>query len=493
MEVEKVAYRQVLKATGIFGGAQVFVILIGLIKSKFVAVLLGPSGYGINSLLNTPLGLIGVIAGFGISFSAIRDISIANERGDVYQLGKTVSVFNKLLWITGGLGVILTILFSPLLSIWSFEDYSYTWVFIALSLTLLFNTFNSGQLGLLRGIRALLPIAKATVAGPLLTLVLSIPLYYVWGVKGIVPAIFFSAILNLLVSWYYSRKVHIMKVSVSYKGVFRHGKEMIRLGFVMTLASLLSQLVGYFIIIIINILGGHDEVGLYNAGYAITNQYAGLVFTAMAADYFPRLSSVNHDNLKIKSAVNQQGEIMLLLLGPFLILFIILLPFAIRLLFSKEFISIILFVKWMTLGMLFRAISWAVSFISGAKGDSKVFLFTEIVGSIVSFGMFYLGYKYGGLEGLGIAFIFSYIIYFIAVYGVVHQRYNFRFSKDCYSIFFFQVFCLLATILITNYYQGVNGIIIAVILLLVSAIYSCREMQRRLDLLSLLHRIIRKK
>ena len=44
------SYRNIFKATSLFGGVQVYQILIGIIKQKFVAVLLGTSGVGIQGL-----------------------------------------------------------------------------------------------------------------------------------------------------------------------------------------------------------------------------------------------------------------------------------------------------------------------------------------------------------------------------------------------------------------------------------------------------------
>ena len=54
----KSSYRSIFKATSLFGGVQVYQILIQIIKSKFVAVLLGPAGVGIMGLYKSGLQLI---------------------------------------------------------------------------------------------------------------------------------------------------------------------------------------------------------------------------------------------------------------------------------------------------------------------------------------------------------------------------------------------------------------------------------------------------
>ena len=53
---QKSSYRQIVKATSLFGGVQFFQIIISVIRSKFVAILLGPAGMGIVGLLTATTG-----------------------------------------------------------------------------------------------------------------------------------------------------------------------------------------------------------------------------------------------------------------------------------------------------------------------------------------------------------------------------------------------------------------------------------------------------
>ena len=71
MSEEKASYRQIMKATSIFGGVQVINIIISIVRSKFVAVLLGPGGMGIYGLFISTTGLIEKITNLGLSTSAV--------------------------------------------------------------------------------------------------------------------------------------------------------------------------------------------------------------------------------------------------------------------------------------------------------------------------------------------------------------------------------------------------------------------------------------
>ena len=75
----------------------------------------------------------------------------------------------------------------------------------------------------------------------------------------------------------------------------------------------------------------------YNAGYMITMTYAGVIFSAMETDYFPRLSSVGNNVEDRNLLVNRQLEVSLLLISPLLILLMSTLPIALPLLYSDAF------------------------------------------------------------------------------------------------------------------------------------------------------------
>ena len=131
------SYRSIFKATSLFGGVQVYQILIQIIKSKFIAVLLGPAGVGIMGLYQSGLQLVQQLSSMGLAQSAVRDVSEANGSNDIKKIARIVTVVRKLVWFTGLLGLIIVICCSPLLSKMSFGNYDYTIPFIILSITLL--------------------------------------------------------------------------------------------------------------------------------------------------------------------------------------------------------------------------------------------------------------------------------------------------------------------------------------------------------------------
>jgi O-antigen/teichoic acid export membrane protein len=494
IQQDRKEYQKVFHTTFIFGGMQVFNILVGLVRNKMVAVLLGASGLGFMGLLNSPLGFISLLTGLGISFSAIRDISVAHETGDRIKLSSTLKTFRRWVWFTGLLGMLAVIALSPWLSQWSFGNKNYVWAYLLISITLLVKAINDGQSAALRGTRRIKDTAKAGALGSVFGLIISIPLYYFYRINGIVPAVILSSFVGLFLSWYFSRKIKTIPVQLSYKESYTAGKAMVKLGLAQTVNVLIGNGITYLLIAFISNRGGMSDVGLYNAGWSITNQYVGLVFTAMVVDFYPRLSGVHTNNLKVNEMINQQAEIAILMIAPIMLLYLSSLPLLVPILYTKKFLLIIPFTQWVVLGMLLKTASWPMSYIPLAKGDSKFYFFLEgIFNNGLQLIAFIVCYYFFGLEGIGIAFFIIYILYFALIVFIGKKRYHVSYTKTFIKMFIFQLLLCTVAFLIAYFFKYPIGYISGGILLIVSSLYSYKELNKRIDLKDFVMSKIRRK
>lgn len=482
MNKHQSSYRQIMKATSLFGGVQVFQIIISIVRSKFVAVLLGPAGMGIVGLLTSTTGLVAGLSNFGLGTSAVKNIAEADATGDENRISIVISVMRRLVWITGILGVAITLIFSSWLSQFTFGNKDYTIAFVWISITLLFNQLSTGQLVLLQGLRRLQDLAKANVYGSIVGLFITVPLYYKFGFQGIVPVIIITASITLFFVWYFAKKTKIKKVKINTEITVIEGKSMMIMGFMISLSGLISILVAYLLRIFISRTGNVADVGLYNAGFTIINTYVGMIFTAMATDYFPRLSAVAHSNDLCKQNINQQAEIAILILAPILMIFLIFINWAVILLYSAKFLAVTGMIYWAALGMLFKAASWAVGFVLLAKGASKIFFWSELISNIYILGFSILGYHYGNLSGLGLAFLFSYFIALIQAFVIAKVKYKFSFTMSFVKIFVIQFSLALTSFAIVNLVNKPYTYLLGIILIGVSGWYSYVELENRIGL-----------
>ena len=490
MSEQQSSYRQIMKATSLFGGVQVFQILIQIIRSKFVAVLLGPAGMGITGLLTTTLGLIGGLTNFGLGTSAVKDISMANSSGNETRIALVSVVLQRVVWISGILGAIITLVLSPWLSQLTFGNRDYTFAFVWLSITLLFNQLSVGQLVLLQSMRKLQYLAKANLYGSILGLFITIPLYYKFRMDGIVPGIIVTSVLSLFLSWFYARKIDIQPIKVSKIRTIAESKNMLTMGFVISISNLINLGVSYIVRIFIGRHGSIEDVGLFNAGFVIINTYVGLIFTAMGTDYLPRLSAVSGSNSLSKNAMNQQAEVALLILAPILIVFLVFVNWAILLLYSKLFIAVNTMIYWAALGMFFKSTSWAIAFIFLAKGTSKLFFWSELIANTYTLILNLLGYYYLGLTGLGLSFMLGYFLYLIQVYFIAKLKFEFEFENALVKIFIFQFALALCSFLAVRFLKQPYPYVIGTALVLISTWYSFTELDKRIGVVDIIREYI---
>lgn len=478
------SYRSVFKATSLFGGVQFFNILIQLIRSKILAILLGPLGMGIIGLLMSTIDIISSFTNFGLGVSAIKDISEAHNTKNDEKISFIIGIFKKLVIVTGILGFAITIILSPILSKITFGNLNYKFAFIFLSVTLLFNQLSTGELALIQGTRHLKYLAKANIFSSLFGLIITIPIYYFLKSNGIIIAIISSTILSYCTILYFSKKIIINQKLIYYKDVYEHGKKILITGILISISGLLTMLASYIIRVFVGRIGGLAQVGLYTAGFSIINTYFGLIFNAMATDYYPKLSISVNDREATNLNINNQSEIALIILAPMLIIFLVLIKPSIILLFSSNFLPITWMLYWASLGKFFKAPTWAVGFLFLAKGNNKIFFISELFSTIYTLILNLIGYYYWGLDGLGISFLISYIISLIQVYILGSSIYKFRFSFGFLKIIMIQFLLAIFSFLILKFINNnVFFILFSIILVFASISYSLFELNKRISLL----------
>lgn len=491
-EQEHSSYKQIIKSTSIFGGTQFIGIIVSVVRSKLVALFLGPSGMGIVGLLTSTVDLIGGITNFGLRTSAVKNIASAFVSGNQEQIAIEVTVLRRLVWGTGLLGMILAILLSPWLSQITFGNGEYTYAIMWISTTLLFNQLASGQGVILQGMRQIKYLSLSSIYGSVLGLFLVAPIYYFMGIKGVVPVIIGTSLVSMVLTWYFANKTKLLTIQMDKEQTWNRGKEMLRMGFLISLSGLLTTGTSYLIRIFITNTGSITDVGLYTAGFAIISTYVGMIFSAMGTDYYPRLSGISHNVEQTNILINQQAEIALLILGPVLAIFMTFSSWVVELLYSDKFLPVTDMIAWAALGMYFKATTWSVGFLFLVKSDSKLFFWNELSVNLYGLLLNILGYYFFGLEGLGISFFLIYLLYLVQVFLVCKNRYNFVFQLKFLVIAIQQFIVGFICFSINRYIENPYAYIIGFFVCLVSVGLSLRELNHLFGLKSVINKILKR-
>ena len=492
MSSKQNTYQQIIKATSLFGGVQVFNILLSVIKTKVVTIIIGPAGFGILGLFTATVKLILDFTKVGLDKSAVKELAEYDTLEDKTKRNEFIYVLNRVVWITGGLGALLTIIFSKFLSVKTFGDSSYTFGFIWLALAVFFSQLSSGRMAILQGTRQLKQLAKANLLSSFLGLMVSVPLYLLFEISGIVPAIIITYLVSFLVFYLFSKTSSTHHFEMPFKTLLNKSKAMLTLGFTLSFTSLILTLTLWLIQIFIRDLGGLEQVGYYAAGMLIINAYVGMIFNAMATDYFPRLSAINKDNNAIQKVVNEQAEIAILLITPIITLFLLFKELIIQILYTPSFLVITGIVTFGILGTLFKAVSFSLGYVIIAKGHSKVYIKTAIVFNILMLLISVGSYKYGGLDGLGLGLLIYYFIHFLGIKLINAHLYKLRLSK--HTLYLLLISCVICiSVYMALQIKGTFlRYCITSLLVLVSVVFTIMQLQKRVDFKALIKRGFKK-
>jgi len=95
------SHREILKSSSIVGGAQAITYVIGLLRTKAVALLLGPSGVGLVGLYVSAIRLVGTFAQFGINESGVREVAAAAGTNNAERIAATSKTQRRVCWASG--------------------------------------------------------------------------------------------------------------------------------------------------------------------------------------------------------------------------------------------------------------------------------------------------------------------------------------------------------------------------------------------------------
>lgn len=439
-------YRHILKYTGIFGSIQVVTMLASVLRNKAAALLIDRYGQGLTDLFSNTVTLISTATTLVIPVAVVRRLSLLYERhGDGSpQVVEAVRVIRSWSLLTGLVATVLVILFSPLLSQITLGGFQFTRSYLFLSPMLLLVSVNGSEVAILKATRRLSPLAKASVAGSVFTLVVSVASYWLWSLRGIVVSLDMSALCVTLLSLRCTLKAYPYRVAPFRWSVLRRGTGLIRMSVAFILAAVVAALVEMLIRTFISNNGSIEDVGLYGAGFALTVTYTRFVFSAMDADYYPRLSGLSTNRPQMNVAINRQVMVCVLIVVPCLILFNLFLPFIVSLLYTDKYREIIPMVMCAAFYVFSKAVLTPVAYTSLAKGDSRMYLGMESVSALLLGVCVIGGYSLWGLTGSGIGLTVSNVVELTIIFIVYRHSYGVGLSRQTAGAVFLQLIILLA-------------------------------------------------
>lgn len=422
---KKGATSKVLKAMSLFSGTQMVQIVCGMVRNKFVSVLAGQAGIGLLAIYSTVVEMMGALVTNGIRTSAVREFASRHNHLRAMALTDRASLF---------MGVLLTLLmiaFSPLLSYITFHTFSQWLPFVVLSPVLLFTSYSVSSQAIFQGTGRLKMLAGGLMWSASLGLALSLPLLFFFRLESIEWLVVSYALVGAGVFAVVRVRGGLNIVSEipaspspDFRQLLSGSGTMFRLGGYLAASSLMVWGAGYLFMSWLNNYAGSDEVGIYQCGYTMTVKYLGLVFTAIAMEFYPRLSSVRESTLRSKLYVRHELSLVLKISFPVAALFACCSPLVIRLLYNSDFLGALPYLLAAIPATMLRAVGWCLGIVILTRGNGRIYMITEGVSAAVMLIGSITGYICAGVQGLGLAYMLQYIIYTPVVWYICHRYYN---------------------------------------------------------------------
>lgn len=463
---ERDSYRQILHSTSIVGGAAVVNILVGLVRAKVAAILLGPAGIGLIGLLQSLMASATVLSSLGLGSAGTRQVAEAAGVGDARKIA---TARRALFWGTLGLAAIGAIAVWLLRSVLAEGilgdpglDTAVGWLAIGVALSVA----SGSQSALLKGLRRIGDIVRISILAALLSTAMGVGALWQWGEQGVLAFVLSAPLANFLLGhWYVSRLPKTPAPRVPLSGLVEQWKTLARLGTSFMVAGLVVAIGHLAVRAIVQQELNAEAVGHFQAAWMISMAYIAFVLNAMSTDYYPRLTAAIHDHATANRMVNEQTEVALLLAGPVLMAILGLAPWIVDLLYSSEFTEAVDVLRWQVLGDILKVASWPLGFIILAATDGRTYVISESVSIAAFVGLTWIGLPMMGIEATGVAFLGMYMLYLPSVYYLARRRTNLAWQRGVYRQFAL-VIGLAATVflaaLVSEWVGAVLGVIASI-------------------------------
>jgi antigen flippase len=423
------SYGEILTSSALIGGSTIITILASILRTKLVAVFLGPGGLGLMGVFTSLTTVVSTASGMGISTSGVRQIAEAVNSGDDEKLARAVAAVRKLRWRLGLAGAVLLAALSVPISRITFGNTDHALTIALLALVVVAQALYEQRVALLQGFRRMQDLARVAILSTTLTAALTVPVLVFWREHAVVALLLLASATMLFSSWWFARKITTPRINVSWREALPDIRVVLRLGIVTMAAALMVAVIAYAVRVVLVRELGFDAVGIYQSATALSAVYCGFILSAMGADFLPRLSAVAGDDRESNRLVNEQTEVGLLLSLPGICATLAFAPIIVQILYSGRFGLASEVLRWQVLGVFLRVASWPLGYLLLAKKRAALYFWTELSYNLLHAALIWVCLQFWGLLGTGIAFFGLYIYYSLLMTVVTRRLTGFRWSQ----------------------------------------------------------------
>ncbi|HAS8351699.1 TPA: O-antigen translocase [Vibrio vulnificus] len=409
--------------TSILNGIAVLIKMLTMfVLNKILAIYVGPAGYTIIGQFQNFIQMVTSFSGSAINTGIIK------YTAEYYDSPSK----QKLIWQTAGsLIFILSIIFSILILIFKeplsnyiFKISEYQSIFIWFAIFLMFFNFNAFFLAILNGKKEIVKLITANILGSLFSLIITSFLAIRYNLYGALIALSIYQSIVFIVTFTLCLKSSWFKVNYLFgkinKKIAKNLSSFVLMALVSAICVPLSQItIRYYLMSEYNL----DYAGYWEAMTRLSTAYLMFVTTTLGVYYLPRFAELQQID-RIKKEVYRGYKFILPLTLCTGLTIYLLRDFVIKLLFSESFLPMEKLFLWQMIGDSLKIGSWVLSYLMLSKAMTKTFIITEIVFALNSILLTILGNTFFGFEGVSIAYMVNYALYWAVMAKFIFRTLN---------------------------------------------------------------------
>ncbi|MBA3511523.1 O-antigen translocase [Sphingomonas sp.] len=469
-----ISKRQILRVTTIVGGATFAGLVISLAKMKLIALIVGPAGVGLLGALTAVMTMGYAVAGMGLDSSAVRQLSSAREDPERWRIARwgvwTYAV------VLATLGSILCWIFRVPLSNLATGSEAYAgdvgWLSVGVGLTVV----GAVLIAEMQAQRRMADFARTRIWAALFSSIVGVTAVYLFGMAGVLAAVLATPVAVYLVALWLRPRVAIRWGKFPGRAIQSEWRVLANLGLAVAAAAAVGSATQAAIRGIIASQLGLDAAGLYQASFAISSLNIGLILGAMIPDYYPRLSAVADDRQAVRSLVNEQLHVSVLVAAPALLGIAAVAPLALSVLYTSEFGEAALLLRLQLSADALRLAGWVLGFVLLARKRTIVYVLLEVVLSAVFLPLTWLAAPNVGVAAAGAGYLVGYAAVLLFVVAAV-ARDGLRVSRSNAALIG-GLMLLLVAIAALSLVSELAAMIFGLCVFTASGYYSLREVRR---------------
>lgn len=399
----------------------IITVISGFVINKVIALYIGPSGLAVVGQLQNFMTIVTTFSNGAITSGIVK------YTAEYQTIEQKQKIFSTSIIISLSCSFIISLLlfgFSGYLSELILKDVKYNSVFIVLGITIFLFALNTILMSILNGQKEIKKYILVNISSSIFSLFFTSFLIMQLNLMGALYAMVVNQSVIFFVTLGFVLKSSWFKLEYFRKGVDKESLIKLSKYSLMAITSALTVPMSH--LIIRNYIGDNlswDDAGYWQGIWYISTMYLMIVTTSLGVYYLPKLSEIQ-DNKELKEEIINGYKIIMPIVIILAFGIYLFRELAVHIAFSEKFVPMLELFKWQLIGDVIKIASWLLGYLMLAKAMTKIFIYTEIVFSILFVVLSIVFINYFGLVGVTYAFSLNYFLHLIVMIFIFRRKFE---------------------------------------------------------------------